>query len=124
MSKKEPVKRTEEKISMHLPVKLTEVELLEISREMSLAHREIERIDQNEKSVRAQFKAEREMAQGKLSRCSNLIETGIEHRSVTCTKVKDWNERIVYVQRDDTLAQVQCRDMTQEEAQMELDGVK
>ena len=98
-----------------LPVKLTEAEMLERSRELAgevAAHDEAEDV---RKAVAASHKARVDTHATKIRSLSRVVSSGEEHRPVECEWQADAGLRTLKLVRRDTGAVVRSRPMTDEE---------
>ena len=101
--------------------KFNDAELLQIGKELAEHNSELSALEQDKKRVVADFGAKITGKEATVSIAVNKIQSGYEWRDLPCTihynTPKTGKRRII---RDDTGAQVDERDMTPDELQMEL----
>ena len=106
----------------YLKYKFTEPELKERSTQLALECRSLEEIENDKKQVMSDFKSKIDGHQATISRLSNNINNGYEHRYIDC-EVK-MNTPIVgekSIIRKDTGELVKQEQMNESEMQEELD---
>lgn len=91
-----------------LPVKLTEVELIERAEEMAAAELELEQL-QLERSDLAHRMGE---ARKRRARLAHTIDLGTEDRTVCCEWHEDFAKNVWRLKREDTGEEVDTRPMT------------
>lgn len=103
--------------------RFTESELLQIGKELAEHNGELSALEQDKKRVVADFGAKITGKESDVSIAVNKIQSGYEWRDLPCTihynVPKTGKKRVI---RDDTNEQVDERDMTPDELQMELPG--
>ena len=103
-----------------LPVTLNRDEMIEKSKLM--AKLSLDRVDlETEKSEVTKSFADRiKNISGEISKLTNIIDTGIEDRHVTCESVYDYEAKTFYVRRIDNGAILEQRPLRQSEGQIVL----
>jgi hypothetical protein len=109
---------------LYLKYTYTEKEQGEIAMIMAEKSQELKRIDQNAKTAAAQFKSEKEGAQGELDGAARRYKDGYEMRDIECEEVTDFEEGVIRYYRTDNGEMAQVRKMTNEERQMRLDEIE
>ncbi len=103
--------------------RFSDAELLQIGKELAEQNSELSALEQDKKRVVADFGAKISAKESDVSIAVNKIQTGYEWRDLACTihynTPKAGKKRVI---RDDTNEQVDERDMTPDELQMELPG--
>lgn len=111
---------TTEYFNRFLPVKLTDMELLERGRTMSERHKERDGVVAEKKVKMQEYGETLKTLTGEITRLSEIISTGCEPRSVDCTRRKSWTDKKVYTVRIDTGEIIEVRAMFPEEMQEPL----
>lgn len=109
---------------LYLKYIYTEKEQGEIAMIMAEKSQELKRIDQNAKTAAAQFKSEKEGAQGELDGAARRYKDGYEMRDIECEEVTDFEEGVIRYYRTDNGEMAQVRKMTNEERQMRLGEIE
>lgn len=121
---KKPKKRTR-KTSQLLQCKLTEKELLEVGKQLGEANEDLVQIENEKSEVVASFNAKSTAAEAKISDLSRKVRNGYEYRQVPCLVEFDTPKvGMKQTVRTDTNEVVEKpTEMTDDEKQLELDGV-
>ena len=121
MSKKLDVEKVMKRmVTKALPVKLTDVEVLQYGRDVARAHSERERIKDELDSVKADYKGKIMEQDATIGKLTPRIHSGIETRDVECVEVKNWTKATVQITRTDTGEVIESRPMREDEKAMEL----
>lgn len=118
-------KKTENKIkTTHetriLKCKLTEDEVREAADTLARLLDEHEAIEDAEKQVKADYKAQKEAKEASIRVHKNLVRNKYDHRPVRCRMEIDYTEQTVKVFRSDNEELVSERPMNNEEKQMDM----
>ncbi len=108
----------------HLPVRLTNEELLEISKELAKDSQDVQELDNKKKEVNADFTAQMNRMKSCIEIASRKISTGEEYRDIKCSveiNVKEMKKTII---RTDTGKTIKEEKLTTEDLQLELDFAK
>lgn len=108
----------------HLPVKLTDVELLDISRELAKDSQDLQESENRKKEVNAEFTAKMNGMKSSIEIASRKISTGEEYRDVDCEVQLNTEERKKIVTRTDTWKVVKTENLTTDDLQQELEFAK
>jgi hypothetical protein len=109
------------KLTEYLKYEFTDAEIADMARELARHNRRIASLEEDKKSVVAQFKADMDKVSADISRLSQFIVTGSEFRNVECTMVLDTPETgKKTVTRLDNNEVVRIVPMTDEDRQMAL----
>jgi hypothetical protein len=109
---------------LYLKYIYTEKEQGEVAMIMAEKSQELKRIDQNAKTAAAQFKSEKEGAQGELDGAARRYKDGYEMRDIECEELADFDNGVIRYWRTDNGELAQERKMTNEERQMRLDEIE
>ena len=117
MAKKIQVGGRSEAFESHLPCKLNSAALLKFGGRMAALQAEIDQLEDELSSVKADFKSRIECREAERNVAANCIRTESETRAVPCTRSFDYASHSVVETRDDTLEELKRRKMTDDEAQ-------
>ena len=104
-----------------LPVKLTQDEIREFGVRNAREVKEIVALQDEKKSVAADFKERIEKKESDLKYRSECINSKVEYRQVSVHESIDRSKGIATLYRDDTQEVVRTRNLTPREMQMELE---
>ncbi len=108
----------------HLPCKLTDEELLGISRELAKDSQDIQDIENKKKEVNADFTAQMNRMKSAIEIASRKISTGEEYRDVECSVVLDVTAMKKTLIRVDIAKVIKEEKLTTEDLQQELEFAK
>lgn len=108
---------------LFLKYTFTEKEHSELAMVMAEKSQELKQIDQKAKTAAAQFKSEKEQAQGELDSSASKYKDGYEMRDIECEEVPDFEEGVIRLFRTDNGELAQVKKMSNEERQMRLDEI-
>ena len=103
-----------------LSVRLTDAEMACHAHAIAEAVLECARLESRKTDTAKEFKVQIDKQLAIISDKSATVRAGEEYRDVPVVETRDWSTGQVWVFRSDTLATIECRDMTAEERQMEL----
>jgi hypothetical protein len=118
MAKEEISNRKE--TTEQLPCKLTDKELMEISRQLATAHQKQQEIADRKKSFDAQCNADTKRLAAEIEQNSLKISTGNEFRSIACVWEYDWDNRKKKLIRLDKEEVVRVVDIEAHELQADM----
>lgn len=118
MAKEEITDRKE--TTEQLPCKLTNPELMEISRSLARAHQKKQEVSDKKKEYDAQCNADIKRLDAEIEQNSLKISTGNEFRSVSCVWEYDWDNRRKKLIRMDLGDVVRTQDIEPHELQTDL----
>ncbi len=108
----------------HLPVRLTDEELLAISRELAKDSQDMQDIENKKKEVNADFTAQTNRTKSCIEIASRKISTGVEYRDIECHVEIYVKEMEKVIMRDDTGKIVKIEKLTTGDLQTELEFAK
>lgn len=118
MEKKVAVDRIEEKpCEEHLPVILTQEELIDRSRKLAKANQDNTELENQKKDVVADFNAQAKKIESILGMLSRIVSTGKEYRDVKCVWTFNYTQGYKELKRLDTDEIVRHQELTQTERQ-------
>lgn len=109
-------KRTE-KIDRCVAVKINETERADYLTTLLRLLREADALSDEAKAVAKDFKTRIDGKKNEIDRLNPILTTGIEHRTIACTRVYDYEALRVYTVRPDTGERIDDREMTVAETQ-------
>lgn len=118
MAKEEISNRKE--VTEQLPCRLTDKELMEISRQLATAHQKQQEITDRKKSFDAQCNADTKRLAAEIEQNSLKISTGNEFRSIPCVWEYDWDNRKKRLIRLDLEETVRVVDIEPHELQADM----
>ena len=119
--KKEDVVHVERNIaSRQLKCILTDDDRLHAGQCFADAHAELEQHNEDLDAIKSEFKGKIGQAAATIQRQSGLLRSGYEYRNTEVEIVKNFDAAVVTVTRQDTLEEIECRAMTEDEKQMNL----
>ena len=107
-------------IEDRLPVRLTDGEVLDVSRKSAELHRQRGYIEDEKKESASLYEGKIEALDKEISEMQNVIRSQQEWRTVQCEKKMHFDIGQVTITRLDTGDIVETRPMTREERQMSL----
>ena len=105
----------------HLPVRLTDAEVLDVSRKSAELHSQCALLTAELKSVTSDIKGRIKEAEKDIFHLQNVIRSQQEYRDVQCEKSMHYDIAQVTLTRLDTGHVIETRPMTRDERQMEMD---
>lgn len=108
---------TERSVTRELPCKLNEAELLERGELMAGCESKIETLKAERRRLNAAIREQSDQR----SDLAEMIETKSETRDVPCRYQPDYKRKLWSLQRDDTKAEVEVREMTEADLQTRLE---
>ena len=115
------VRREATIIDEGVPVRLTDAEVLDISRKSAEMSRDAAYIETEKKEASLVFKGQIESLIKEIAYLQNIIRSGQEWRTVQCEKAMHYDIGQVTVTRLDTGHIIETRPMTREERQIRMD---
>lgn len=109
---------------LFLKYTFSEKENSELAMVMAEKNQELRQIDQKAKTAAAQFKSEKERAQGELDSSASKYKDGYEMRDIECEEIPDFENGVIRFWRTDNGELAQEKRMTNEERQMRLDEIE
>ena len=103
-----------------LKCELAEVEVSDAAQTLARTLDELENIDSEFKTVKADFKSQIEAKEAAAKVQRNLVRNKYEYRQTACTMVINYTTQTVVVTRDDIKEVVSERKISSEEKQMDL----
>lgn len=108
------------RVVRNLPVKLTDVELLEFGKRLAQSSSDISGEEDRQTQVKAELKARLGAIENERTRLAAIVSSGRENRDISCDLVFDYSRLIVECVRLDSKEVVETRRMTEAEQQRKL----
>jgi len=108
------------KITKSLPCKLKDDEVLKYGRDLARAHAELDRINNELDSIKADYKGKISEQDSLIGKLSVRVHSGVETREVECEELRNWTKARLSVIRKDTGEVIEDRPMREDEKQMEV----
>jgi len=108
------------RITMTLPVQLTEQEMLRAGRDLAAAWRKLQSVEAEKKKVMDEFKAQISRAESDIGCATTLVQNGFRLEAVECDQVHDFLAFRVRTVRLDTGEIEKDRAMEEFERQQEM----
>lgn len=113
-------KHKDRRFEKWLPVKLTEHEVLERSRSLAQRHNEKRDLEAERARIVRDYGERLKNLAGEISRLSDIVASGQEHRNVECEEQRQDSRKQFRVVRLDTDEIVELRPMLESELQEDL----
>jgi hypothetical protein len=104
-----------------LPVRLTDSEVLNVSRNSAEMYRDLWQAEEAKKAAMLQFKDQIESLKTQIADAQSIVRSGIEWRGIYCQQVMHRDLGEVTITRLDTMQIVETRPMTAKERQTAMD---
>jgi vacuolar-type H+-ATPase subunit I/STV1 len=111
---------TEKIVTMDLPVKLTDEELLKYTKELVDLLAERRATESEKKATMSKYKEQLDSMDVDISEVASKLRSGEEKRPVECWEEPNFAEKVVEVFRRDTGERVHARSMTDEDHQLSI----
>lgn len=108
------------RVVRNLPVKLSDVELLEFGKRLAQSSSDISGEEDRQTQVKAELKARLGAIENERTRLAAIVSSGRENRDIPCDLVFDYSRLIVECLRLDSKEVVETRRMTEAEQQRKL----
>lgn len=112
------------KITKILPVKLTQDEMVNMSKDLARENQDLGQVEDKKKDVVADFAAQTKKHEANISRLSRMVSTETEYRDVDCVWDFDYKKGNKVLIRTDTKEKIDEREITQDDRQRKLDEQK
>lgn len=112
------------KITKTLPVKLTQDEMVNMSKDLARENQDLGQVEDKKKDVVADFAAQTKKHEANISRLSRMVSTETEYRDVDCVWDFDYKKGNKVLIRTDTKEKIDEREITQDDRQRKLDEQK
>lgn len=103
-----------------LPVELSEQEIREAASKMADAVISLRETEKAKKASNADFKDTMDFDRGVMTENAELVEKGSRFEEIDCEQIFDFEAKTSTIRRMDTKEDVEVRDMTEDELQMEF----
>ena len=111
----------EKEMKLKLKVKLTEEELLDAADDLARCLDDLNSEKLDFEATKSRYKSIIAGLEARIDYLQNIIRNKYEMRDVVCIKELDYSKGIVRIHRTDTGEEIEKREMSPEELQMEFD---